>query len=138
LFTHRNDIPALLHPIRNEKEYNKALLTLESLLDEDKKEDEGIIIALSILVEEYEKKHYEIESPDPIEALKYMMYEMDLSQKDLTQYVGSKSLVSQILNRKRKLSITNIRVLSAALNIPIEILVQDYSLEDEPIQEQAC
>ena len=131
MFKTKNNIPVSLYPIRNEDEYNEALRTLEKIMGEENKEDDGIITALSILIEEYEEKHYEIKSPDPIEAIKYMMTEMNLSQKDLMQYIGSKSLVSQILNKKRKLSITNIRILSRALNIPIEILVQDYDLKNK-------
>lgn len=131
MFTTSNNIPVSLRPIKSEEGYNEALRTLENIMEEENKDDDGIITALAILIEEYEEEHYAIKSPDPIEAIKYMMTEMDLSQKDLTQYIGTKSLVSQILNKKRKLSIANIRILSKELNLPIEILVQDYSLADE-------
>lgn len=120
-----------MYPIKNEGEYNEALRTLENIMEAENKEDDGIITALSILIEEYEEKHYQIKSPDPIDAIKYMMREMDLNQKDLMRYIGSKSLVSQILNKKRKLSIANIRILSEVLKIPIEILVQDYELQNQ-------
>lgn len=126
-----NNIPVSLYPIKNEGEYNEALRTLENIMEAENKEDDGIITALSILIEEYEEKHYQIKSPDPIDAIKYMMREMDLNQKDLMRYIGSKSLVSQILNKKRKLSIANIRILSEVLKIPIEILVQDYELQNQ-------
>jgi len=132
------DLKVLLSPIRTEKDYDEAILNLEDIMEEENKENDGIITALSILIDEYEKKHYEIEAPDPIEAIKYIMSEMGLSQKHLTQYLGSKSLVSQILNKKRKLSITNIRVLSVALNIPIEILIQDYELDTSKLNKQSA
>ena len=81
---------------------------------------------LSILIEKYEETHYPIEMPDPIEAIKFKMEQMGMKQKDLAEIVGFTSRVSEILNRKRKLTLSMIRKLNTALHIPTEILVQEY------------
>jgi HTH-type transcriptional regulator/antitoxin HigA len=81
---------------------------------------------LSILIEKYEDEHYPIGMPDPIEAIKFRMEQMGMNQKDLAEVVGFTSRVSEILNRKRKLTLNMIRKLSTTLNIPTEVLVQDY------------
>lgn len=113
--------------IRNEKEYDEALDRVDELMELDPElgtpqSDELEVLAL--LIEKYEEKNWVIASPDPIEAIKYRMEEMHLKQKDLIPYVGNKSKVSEVLNRKVALSLTMIRNLSEALHIPLEVLVQ--------------
>ena len=78
---------------------------------------------LVTLVESYEDKHFPIESPDPIEAILFRMEEMDLMRKDLEPYIGSRHRVSEVLNRKRELSLNMIRRLHEGLGIPIENLI---------------
>ena len=83
---------------------------------------------LGLMVDEYEKKHYHIEAPDPIEAIKIRMEEMQLRQIDLVNEIGGKSRVSEILNRKRKLTVEMIRNLSQKLNLSPALLITDYQL----------
>ncbi len=114
-------------PIRTEEDYDKALERLETIFDaklETLEGDEAEV--LSILIEKYEDEHYPIDLPDPIEAIKFRMEQMGMKQKDLAEVVGLKSRVSEILNRKRKLTLDMIRKLSTTLRIPTEVLVQDY------------
>jgi HTH-type transcriptional regulator/antitoxin HigA len=88
--------------------------------------DEADMIGL--MVDEYEKKYYPIEAPDPIEAIKIRMEEMQLKQIDLVNEIGGKSRVSEILNRKRKLTVDMIRKLNRRLNLSPELLINDYKL----------
>ena len=81
---------------------------------------------LSILIDTYESEHFPIGMPDPIEAIKFRMEQMGMKQKDLAEVVGFKSRVSEILNKKRKLTLEMIRKLNVTLHIPTEVLVQDY------------
>jgi len=80
------------------------------------------------MIDEYEKKHYLIEAPDPIEAIKIRMEEMQLKQVDLVDEIGGKSRVSEVLNRKRKLTIDMIRNLTKRLNLSPGLLIKDYQL----------
>lgn len=114
-------------PIRNEKDYQKALDRLEVIFDAKKGTEEGDELEiLSILTDRYENDNFPIGMPDPIEAIKFRMEQMGMNQKDLAEIVGFKSRVSEILNRKRKLTLDMIRRLNATLHIPTEVLVQDY------------
>ena len=83
---------------------------------------------LAILVDEYENKHFPIEAPDPIEAIKIRMEEMNLKQIDLVNEIGTKSRVSEILNKKRKLTTEMIRNLTVRLNLSTNLLIRDYQL----------
>jgi len=115
--------------IKTETDYQEALKRLESIFDAPigtTESDEADLIGL--LIDEYEKKYYPIEAPDPIEAIKIRMEEMELKQKDLIKEIGGKSRVSEILNRKRKLSVDMIRNLATRLNLSANILVSDYQL----------
>ena len=113
--------------IKTELDYNKALNRLEDIFHADIDSPEGDEAEiLSILIEKYEEKHYPIGMPDPIEAIKFRMEQMGLKQKDLAEVVGFKSRVSEILNKKRKLTLDMIRKLSTCLNIPTEVLIQEY------------
>ena len=114
-------------PIRNEKDYQKALSRLEVIFDAKKGTEEGDELEiLSILIDKYENENFPIEMPDPIEAIKFRMEQIGMKQKDLAEVVGFKSRVSEILNKKRKLTLDMIRKLSTSLRIPTEVLVQEY------------
>ncbi|GAA5220858.1 helix-turn-helix domain-containing protein [Membranihabitans marinus] len=114
-------------PIRNEKDYQIALGRLEDIFDAKKGTEEGDELEiLSILIDRYENNNFPIGMPDPIEAIKFRMEQMGMNQKDLAEVVGYKSRVSEILNKKRKLTLSMIRKLNAKLHIPTEVLVQDY------------
>ena len=116
-------------PIKTETDYRMALKRMELLFDAPvgtPESDEADILAL--LIDEYEKKYYFIEAPDPIEAIKIRMAEMQLKQKDLVPVIGSSSRVSDVLNRKRKLTVEMIRNLNRKLNISPKILINDYEL----------
>jgi len=116
-----------IKPIKTEEDYIATLSKIENLMDAQPNTypmDE--LEVLTTLVEAYEEQHYKIESPDPIEAIKFRMEQEGLKQKDLVNIVGSKSRVSEILNKKRKLTIEMIRNLHKQLHIPVESLFLDY------------
>lgn len=114
-------------PIRNEDDYQKALERLEEIFDAKQGTEEGDELEiLSILIDRYENENFPIGMPDPIEAIKFRMEQMGMKQKDLAEVVGFKSRVSEILNKKRKLTLEMIRNLNSTLNIPTEVLIQDY------------
>lgn len=114
-------------PIRNEEDYQNALIRLEEIFDAKKETKAGDELdILSILVDQYEKENFPIEKPDPIEAILFRMEQLGMKQKDLAEIVGFKSRVSEILNRKRKLTLKMIRKINDKLQIPADILVQDY------------
>ena len=118
-----------IKPIKTETDYEDALKRLEIVFDAPigiEESDEADILGL--LIDEYEKKHYPIEVPDPIEAIKIRMEEMHLKQIDLVPEIGGKSRVSEILNKKRKLTIEMIRKLTKRLNLSPELLLSDYQL----------
>ncbi len=116
-----------IKPIRSEKDYQEALEKLELIFDSKRGTPEGDELeVLSILRDRYENEHFPIDLPDPIEAIKFRMEQMDMKPKDLAEVLGFKSRVSEILNKKRKLSLEMIRKLSASLQIPMEVLVQEY------------
>lgn len=120
-----------LKPIRTEKDYRSALKRLEGIFDAPlytKDGDEAEI--LSLLIENYENEHYPIEAPDPIEAIKILMEELNIKQKDLVGIIGAKSRVSEILNRKKKLTVDMIRELEHRLQIPASVLVSSYPLQN--------
>ena len=118
-----------IKPIKTEKDYDKALERLELIFDatpNSKEGDEAEI--LSLLIDNYENKHYPIESPDPIEAIKIRMEEMNLKQKDLVGVIGGKSRVSEVLNKKKRLTVEMIRELERILHISASVLVNNYKL----------
>ncbi|GGE19156.1 helix-turn-helix domain-containing protein [Psychroflexus salis] len=118
-----------LRPIKNETDYRNALDRLEVIFDaptDTKEGDEAEI--LSLMIENYENEHYPIESPDPIEAIKIRMEELNMRQKDLVGVIGGKSRVSEILNRKKKLTVEMIRELERILQISASVLVNNYQL----------
>ena len=114
-------------PIKNKVDYQKALDRLEIVFDAKKGSKLGDELEiLSILIDQYENENFPIDLPDPIEAIKFRMEQMGLKQKDLAEIVGFKSRVSEIMNKKRKLTLDMIRKLNTQLHIPTEVLVQDY------------
>jgi len=116
-----------IKPIRNEADYQKAIERLEVIFDAKKGTDEGDELEiLAIVIDNYENENFPIGMPDPISAIKFRMEQMGLKQKDLVEMVGFKSRVSEIMNKKRKLTLDMIRKLNATLNIPTEVLIQEY------------
>ena len=116
-----------IKPIKTEKDYQQALKRLEKIFDSRSGTKEGDELEiLSMLIEKYEETKYPIDTPDPIEAIKFRMEQMNFNNKDLEKIIGSKSRVSEILNKKRKLTLDMIRKLNEALNIPTEVLVRNY------------
>ena len=118
-----------IKPIKTEKDYNIALKRLEEIFDappNSKEGDEAEI--LSLLIDNYENEHYPIEAPDPIEAIKIRMEEMNYKQKDLIGIIGGKSRVSEVLNKKKRLTVEMIRKLEKTLHISASILVTNYKL----------
>ena len=117
----------MIKPIRSEKEYQNALIRLDEIFDAKSGSKEGDELeVLSILIDNYEKEHFPIDSPDPIDAIKFRMDQLGIKQKDLANIIGFKSRVSEIINKKRKLSLNMIRKLHHQLNIPTEVLIQEY------------
>jgi HTH-type transcriptional regulator / antitoxin HigA len=119
-----------IKPITNEAEFEEASKIIDSLIDADMIEDPierkkalDILEAITILAIEYEKKHYPIPKPNPIEAIKERMEQLNLSQKDVATYFGGENRVSEILSGKRKLTIRIIKELNKHLNISADILL---------------
>lgn len=118
-----------LKPIKTEADYRAALKRLEEIFDAQLGTPESDELdILGLMVDDYENKHYPIEAPDPIEAIKIRMEEMHLKQIDLIPEIGGKSRVSEILNRKRRLTVDMIRKLAARLNLSANLLIKDYQL----------
>ena len=116
-----------IKPIKTQEDYNATLSQIERLMDAKPNTSQmDELEVLTTLVEAYEEQHYKIDAPDPIEAIKFRMEQEGLKQKDLVSMVGSKSRVSEILNKKRKLTIEMIRNLHKQLHIPVESLFLDY------------
>ena len=116
-----------LKPIRTEAEYEKALERLDIIFDSEPGTKEGDELEiLALIIEDYENKHYPIEPPHPIEAIKFRMEQMGMKQKDLGEIIGHKSRASEILNNKRKLTLKMIRSISEKLNISTDVLVREY------------
>jgi len=116
-----------IKPIKNENDYNQALERLEIIFDAESGTMEGDELEiLGILIEQYENEHFPIDLPDPIEAIKFRMEQLGYNQTDLADIIGLKSRASEILNKKRKLSLEMIRQIHERLNIPTEVLIQSY------------
>ncbi|CAM4319339.1 helix-turn-helix domain-containing protein [Gillisia limnaea] len=114
-------------PIRNEKEYQNVLKRLEVIFDAKKRTEQGDELEIvSILIDNYENLNFPIGMPDSIEAIKFRMDQMGMKLKDLAKIFGFKSRVSEILNKKRKLTLEMVRKLNTTFRIPTEVLIQDY------------
>ncbi len=116
-----------IRPIKTESDYQEALKRLEIIFDSKKGTPEGDELEiLGILLEKYEDEQFPIDFPDPIEAIKFRMEQMGYNQTDLANVVGLKSRASEILNRKRKLTLEMIRSIHDRMKIPTEVLIQNY------------
>ncbi|OPY86286.1 MAG: Antitoxin HigA [Syntrophus sp. PtaU1.Bin208] len=119
-----------IKPIKTEADYDAAILEIEKLLDvEPGSVEADRLDVLTTLIEAYEEKHYTIPLPDPIEAILYFMESRGLTRRDLEPFIGSRARVSEILNRKRQLTIEMIRNLHKGLGIPAEVLIQPYEVQ---------
>lgn len=118
-----------IKPIKTETDYRAALDRLEVVFDAKLGTPESDELEiLGLLIDDFENKYYPIEAPDPIEAIKIRMEEMHLKQVDLIPEIGGKSRVSEILNRKRRLTVDMIRKLAAKLNLSASMLIGEYQL----------
>jgi HTH-type transcriptional regulator/antitoxin HigA len=113
-----------IHPIRTEADYDAALSEVERLWGSKAETAEGDRLdVLLILIENYESKHHPIDPPDPVDAIKFRMEQMNLTRKDLEPLIGPRGRVTEILNRRRPLSLAMIRSLHHKLCIPLESLI---------------
>ena len=133
----------MLRPIRNEEDYETALEEIEELWDSPAGTAEADRLdVLIMLVEAYESEHYPIPDPDPIALLLHVMEARGLTRRDMEPYLGSRARVSEILNRRRPLSLEMIRKLQSGLGLPADVLVQPYALhtgqEQIPVQSVIC
>lgn len=119
-----------LRPIRTKREYAAALREAERLWDAPEKSPEvEQLEVLSLLIEDYERRHFPIDSPDPIDFLLNVMEWRGLTRKDLEPYLGSRARVAEVLNRIRPLSLEMIRRLATGLKLPADVLIQSYELK---------
>ena len=117
-----------IRPIRSRADYRAALKMVERLWDAEPGTPAGDRVEVLVtLIEAYEAKHFPIEAPDPIAAIEFMMAQKGLSRRDLEPAIGSRGRVSEVLTRKRPLTLPMVRGLSALLDIPVEILAQSYA-----------
>ena len=113
-----------IKPIKTENDYNESIKRIEDLWGSKKDSPLGDELDLLVtLVESYELKHYPIAPPDPVEAIIFRMEQMEMTKTDLAKYLGSQSRVSEVLGRKRKLTLKMIKSLYKGLKIPAEILL---------------
>ena len=113
--------------IKTEAEYKIALEHLDAIFDAKRGTSEGDELELlTLLIDKFEKEHFPIDLPDPIEAIKYRMEQLGYKQKDLADIIGLKSRVSEILNKKRKLTLEMVRKVHQVLNIPTDMLIKEY------------
>jgi HTH-type transcriptional regulator/antitoxin HigA len=113
--------------LKTEEEYYQALGRLEIIFDAPMDSPDGDEAELlGMLIEKYEEVHYPIDPPDPIEAIKFRMEQLNMNQQDLAKVIGYNSRVSEIFNRKRKLTLNMIRNLHNQMKIPYESLIKDY------------
>ena len=119
-----------LKPIRSKREHQAALKEIEALwnaragtVEADRLE------VLVVLVEAYERKHFPIEAPHPIDFLLHVMEARGLTRRDLERYIGSRARVAEVLNRVRPLTLEMIRRLASGLKVPAEVLIRGYELK---------
>lgn len=119
----------MLKPIKNNAQYEDALARVYDLMQKDLKpesKESDELEVLSILVKEYELDHYPVPKPSPLEAIKFRLEQMGMSEAELSHILGYRSRKSEILSGKRKLSLTMIRKLNEVLHIPADVLIQAY------------
>ena len=118
-----------IKPIKSESDYDKALTVIDDLMgaapDTPKSDKLEVLVTL---VEAYEAERWTIEPPDPISAIEHVMEARSLRQKDLAALIGSQSRASEVLNRRRPLTLPMIRALSIEWNLPADVLVREYDL----------
>ncbi len=118
-----------IKPIKSKKDHAQALKRIEALMNAKANTREGDELDILVtLVEAYEAKHYVIDAPDPIAAIQHRMEALGMNRKDLEPLLGSKSRVSEVLNRKRKLTMEMVRKLHEGMQLPAEALIQDYAV----------
>ncbi len=118
-----------IKPIKTKKDHAQTLKRIEALMTAKPNTPQGDELDILVtLVEAYEAKHYAIEAPDPIVAIQHRMEALGMQRKDLEPLLGSKSRVSEILNRKRKLTMEMVRNLHESMQLPAEALIQDYAV----------
>lgn len=121
-----------IQPIKNDDDLNAAVLRMRHLRGAKTNTPEGDEMEiLAALTEAYEERNHSISPPDPIEAIKFRMEQMELKDTDLMEFLGQRSRVSEILNKKRPLNLRMIRNLNIGLHIPLECLIKDYPLKTE-------
>jgi len=120
-----------IKPIKTDADYEAALEEIERLFDSKPGTAEADRLeVMATLVEAYETKHHALPLPDPIEAILYHMESRGLSRRDLEPYIGTRARVSEILNRRRPLTMVMVRNLHEGLGIPAEVLIQPYDVKD--------
>ena len=113
-----------IRPIKTEQDYNDSIKRIEELWGAKKDTPQGDELDLLVtLVESYEMRHYPIAPPDPVDAIKFRMEQMGMTKADMVKYLGSQSRVSEVLNRRRKLTLSMVKSLYKGLKIPAEILL---------------
>ena len=113
-----------LKPVKNKTQLNRALKRIDELWGAKRNTEKGDELdILMLLVEKYEEEHYPIPPSDPIEAIKFLMEQKALTRKDLEPYLGTRARVSEVLNKKRNLTLPMIKKLHNGLNIPYDCLI---------------
>ena len=119
----------MLKPIKNEAQYEDALagvyLLMQKNIKPDSRESDNLEI-LSILIKEYENEHYPVPKPGPLDAIKFRLEQMNMSEAELSEILGYRSRKSEILSGKRKLNLSMIRKIVERLHIPADVLIQAY------------
>ena len=119
-----------IRPIRNKADHRWALKEVERLWDANPGTPDGDRVDILVtLIEAYEARHFPIAAPDPISAINFMLDQKGLTRRDLEPAIGSRGRVSEVLNRKRPLTLAMVRALGKLLDIPAEILVQTYPIK---------
>jgi len=119
-----------LRPIKTKREHQEALKEIETLWNaREGSPDADRLEVLVLLVEAYERQHFPIGDPDPIDFLLHVMESRGLSRKDLEPYIGSRARVAEVLNRVRPISLEMIRKLATGLGLPAEVLIRGYALK---------
>ena len=114
-----------IEPIKSQRDYRRALAEIEGLMTARRNSPEGDRLdVLVTLVEAWELKHYPLDLPDPVEAIRYHMEQRGLEPRDLIPYIGSRNRVHEVLNRRRELTLNMIRRLHEGLGIPAESLIK--------------
>lgn len=122
--------------IKNHKEYQEAISYFDFLVESKTQDNDDLIDVVALLIENYERDNFDIGLPDPVAAIEFRMEQMNLSRKDLVEYLGSQSRVSEILTRSKPLSLSMIRNLHEGLGIPYDVLMQDqkHKLDERSVQ----